>query len=126
MEVIVSARHFELGQELRSYAEAKVTELACEYTKLTTARVVMEVQRNWHLAEIHLNGKHIDLIATAQTEDMYTSLDAANDKLEKQLRKHIEKMQNHRTKETHELTEEEDDEADDLDDEEEEEVVEEA
>jgi putative sigma-54 modulation protein len=122
MEVIVSARHFELGEDLRSFAEAKVTELANEYPKLTTARVVMEVQRNWHMAEIHLNGKHIDLIATARTEDMYASLDAANDKLEKQLRKHIEKMQNHRPKEDNGIVAEDDTE----EDEEEEELVEEA
>jgi len=100
MEVIVSARHFELGDELRSYAEAKVTELAREHPKLTTARVVLEFQRNWHLSEIHLNGKHLDLIASARTDDMYTSIDATAEKLERQLRKHFDKIQDHRAKES--------------------------
>ena len=99
MEVIVSARHFEVGDDLRSYAETKVTELALEHPKLTTARVVLEVQRNWHLAEVHVNGKHLDMVATAQTESMYASIDAATEKLEKQLRKHLEKIQDHRVKE---------------------------
>jgi putative sigma-54 modulation protein len=99
-----------------------VTELAQEFPKLTTVRVVMEVQRNWHLAEIHLNGKHMDLIATARTEDMYTSIDAAHGKLEKQLRKHIEKIQDHRVKENATPTAEAEEEAED----EEEELVEEA
>lgn len=95
MEVIVSARHFELGDELRSYAEAKVTELAQSHPKLTTARVVLEVQRNWHLAEVHVNGKHLDLIASTRTDDMYASIDGATEKLGRQLRKHLEKIQDH-------------------------------
>ena len=99
MEVIISARHFELGDELRRYAETKVAELEVEHIKLTTARVVMEVQRNWHQAEVHLNGKHLDLVATSRTDDMYVSLDGAVDKLEKQLRRHLEKLQDHRVKE---------------------------
>ncbi len=105
MEVIVSARHFEVGDELRSYAEAKVTELALEHPKLTTARVVLEVQRNWHLTEVHVTGKHLDMVATAQTENMYASIDAATEKLEKQLRKHLEKIQDHRVKEDAKVTE---------------------
>ncbi|MDX9982326.1 MAG: ribosome-associated translation inhibitor RaiA [Lentisphaeria bacterium] len=100
MEVIVSARHFELGDELRTYAEAKVTELAQEHPKLTTARVVLELQRNWQMAEIHLNGKHLDLIASAKTDDMYASIDATAEKLERQLRKHLDKIQEHRAKES--------------------------
>ncbi|MBT3285987.1 MAG: ribosome-associated translation inhibitor RaiA [Victivallales bacterium] len=99
MEVIVSARHFELGDELRKHAETKVTELEVEHTKLTTARVVLEVQRNCHEAEVHLNGKHLDLVATSRTGDMYVSIDGAVDKLEKQLRRHLEKLQDHRVKE---------------------------
>ena len=100
MEVIVSARHFELGDELRTYAEAKVTELAQEHPKLTTVRVVLEFQRNWHMAEIHLNGKHLDLIASAKTDDMYASIDATAEKLERQFRKHLDKIQEHRDKES--------------------------
>ena len=125
MEVIVSARHFEIGDELRRYAETKVTELEVEHTKLTTARVVMEVQRNCHQAEIHLNGKHLDLVATSRTDDMYVSLDGAVDKLAKQLRRHLEKLQDHRVKEDakfeaiEEAAEEEDDEEEDLIEEEE-------
>ena len=98
MEIIVSARHFEVGDDLRKHAETKVMELAGEHTKLTTARVVLDVQRNWHEAEIHLNGKHLDLVATARTNDMYASLDGAVEKLGKQLRRHIEKVQDHRLK----------------------------
>ncbi len=96
MEVIISARHFEVSEELRGYIEEKMARLGEEYGKLTTVRVVLSLERNWQVAEGHVAGKHLDLEATASTDDMYASVDELFGKLEKQLRKYLEKMQDHR------------------------------
>jgi putative sigma-54 modulation protein len=96
MEVIVSGRHFEVSEELRAYAEEKIGKLAREYAKLTSARVVMETERNWQIVEAHVNGKHLSLNAKASTEAMEVSVDAVFEKLERQLRKYLEKVQDHR------------------------------
>lgn len=96
MEVIVSARHFDLDESIKSYVFDKMSKLGEEYAKLTTARVVLSLERNWQVAEGHVTGKHLDMEAQASTTDMYASVDEMFDKLERQLRRHLEKMQGHR------------------------------
>ncbi len=96
MDIILSARHMQLTDELRQYAEEKFAALTEEYHKLTTLRLVFAMERSWHLAEAHITGKNIDLEAKARTRDMYQSTDQIYDKLHRQLRKHLEKVHTHR------------------------------
>lgn len=96
MEVIVSGRHIDIDDDLKAYTEEKMLKLADEYAKLTSARVVMEQERNWQIVEAHVNGKHLTLNATARSSDMSVSVDAAVEKLEKQLRRYLERVQDHR------------------------------
>lgn len=96
MEVIVSARHFDVDESVKGYVFEKMNKLSEEYAKLTTARVVLSLERNWQVAEGHVTGKHLDMEASASTTDMYSSIDEMFDKLERQLRRHLEKMREHR------------------------------
>ncbi len=96
MEVIVSARHMSVDDSTREHAQERLVKLQQEYHKLTTARVVLDMERSWCVAEIHLNGKHLALDAKAKTRDVLVSIDSAVDKLEKQLRRHVERIQEHR------------------------------
>jgi len=95
MEIIISGRHLDISDDLRAYAEERLTRLGQEYAKLTIARLVMEMERSWHLAEVHVTGKSLDLEADARSRDMYTSIDEAVAKIEKQLRRHLDKVQAH-------------------------------
>ena len=96
MEIIISGRHLGVTDEMKTYAEERLGKLSSEYGKLTTARVVMDLERNWHVVELHLSGKHLNLEAAAKTPDMYISVDTAVDKLERQLRRYVDRLQDHR------------------------------
>ncbi len=96
MEIIISGRDFDVTDELKEHITSKLAKLVEEYPKLTTARVVMETERNWHLAEARVNGKGIELDATGRTDDMYATLDDVADKLERQLLKFREKISDRR------------------------------
>ncbi|MDT8390223.1 MAG: ribosome-associated translation inhibitor RaiA [Lentisphaeria bacterium] len=96
MEVIVSARHFDVDESIKEYVTEKMSKLSEEYAKLTTARVVLSLERNWQVAEGHVTGKQLDMEARASTTDMYSSIDEISDKLERQLRRHLGKMREHR------------------------------
>jgi putative sigma-54 modulation protein len=96
MEIILSGRNFDISDDLKAYTEAKISKLAEVYAKLTTARIVMETERNWHLAEARVNGKGIELDASSRSRDMYISIDDTCDKIEKQLHRHLGKIQGHR------------------------------
>lgn len=94
-DIIISGRHFDVTDELKSYIHQKMERIASEYHKLTTARIVMTVEKSRQHVEIQLEGKHLDIHAEAETHDMYASLDEAFDRIEVQLRKHLDRMQDH-------------------------------
>ncbi|NOY82696.1 MAG: ribosome-associated translation inhibitor RaiA [Kiritimatiellaeota bacterium] len=98
MDIITSGRNLDVTPELRLHIENRLRKLADEYPKLTTVRIVLAIERSWHVAEAHLNGKHLTLKARARTPDMYTSIDTIADKLEIQLRRHVERLREHRAK----------------------------
>jgi putative sigma-54 modulation protein len=97
METIVSGRQFEVDGALRDYVEEKVAGLAAEYNKLTTARVVLSEERGRHIVEGHVSGKHITLNATGRSHVPAEAVDEVFQKLERQLRKHVDRLHDHRT-----------------------------
>ncbi len=55
-----------------------------------------------HVAEVHVSASMCNFFAKAEAENLYKCLDAAADKMEKQLRRHKEKWHN-RLHEEHEV-----------------------
>lgn len=97
MEIIVSGRQFEVEETLRAFVEEKVAELAAEYNKLTTARLVLSEERGRHIVEGHIYGKHLTLNATGRSHLPAEAIDEVFEKLERQLRKHVDRLHEHRT-----------------------------
>jgi len=95
MELIISGRHLEISDEIKQYVQERIDHIIKGQYKLTTTRVVMEVQRNWNLVEVHISGKNLDLLAHAKTSDMHSSIDSACDKMATQLRRHYDRVQDH-------------------------------
>ena len=107
MEIIVSAKHYEIDDELKALAETQTKKLESEFElqKLTSLRIVFSTERNWHVAEALLNGKRLTLNAKAVSNDMRQSLAKLIEKLEKQLRRYIEKTKTVYTKPDHAMKE---------------------
>lgn len=96
MEIIISGRRFDVTDDLKSYAEERLAKLQEEYPKLTSARLLMEGQKSWKIVDAHVQGKNLHLDTVVRTQDMSLSIDEAVQKLERQLKKHVEKMKEHR------------------------------
>lgn len=96
MEVIVSGRHMEIDQPVREFAEEKIQKLGHEYAKLTVGHIVLSEERGRVIVDGHVNGKHIALNARAKASDSRAAIDGVYEKLERQLRKHLERVQSHR------------------------------
>ncbi|MCK5801550.1 MAG: ribosome-associated translation inhibitor RaiA [Lentisphaeria bacterium] len=96
MEVIISGRHLDVTEDLHGYIEERTAKLELEDPKLTSIRVVLSHERNWHIAEMHVHGKHLALNAKSEMDDMYASIDSVFEKLHRQLRKHLDKLHDHR------------------------------
>ena len=107
MEIIVSAKHYEIDDELKALAETQTKKLESEFElrKLTSLRIVFSLERNWHIADALLNGKRFSFNAKAVSNDMRVSLAKVIEKLEKQMRRYIEKTKTVYTKPDHAMKE---------------------
>lgn len=96
MEKIITARHFNIHDEARNVINDRLGELETEYRNLTSARVVLDKQRSMFSTEVVIHGGHVEVDAAASAKDPVFAFDKAFEKAEKQLRKHKEKLQNHK------------------------------
>ncbi len=95
MQITVTGRQIEVTDSLRDYASEKIGRVQKHFDHMTTVNVVLQVEKNRHLAEVSLHAKGANLAASAQADDMYAAIDEVADKLDRQVLKHKEKLVDH-------------------------------
>ena len=98
MELIISGKHLEIDAELRQIAETAAAKLEENFAKLSSLRLVLSKERNWQIADAVLNGKNISLVAKAKSSDIRVSIANVFEKLDKQLRRYMEKIKENSVK----------------------------
>lgn len=95
MQLNVTGHHIDLTDSLHNYVEEKMERLERHFDSVTNVHVVLTVEKLRHKAEatIHLSGA--DVFADAEEDDMYVAIDSLADKLDRQIKKHKEKLTNH-------------------------------
>lgn len=96
MQITVSGQQVEVTEPLRNYASEKIGRLQRHFDNMTTSNVVLHVEKNRHLAEATIFAKGATIHADAEGTDMYAAIDILADKLDRQVLKHKEKIQDHR------------------------------
>jgi ribosome hibernation promoting factor len=96
MQVLVTFRHMDATPAIRRYAETKVQRIHKLMRRPIEAHVILEVNKRRHIAEITLSGEHLHATAKEATADLYSAIDLAMDKIERQIQKHISKRLAHR------------------------------
>lgn len=91
MQVLVTFRHMEATDALRQYAEHKVARVYKLMKRPIEAHVVLSVNKRRHAAEIIFSGEHLHLTAKEETGDLYSAIDLAMDKIERQISKAVTK-----------------------------------
>ncbi len=92
MEKIIAGRHQNLGENLKAYIYGELDKIENEYNKLTSARVVLDHQKNIFYTEVILHGKNISIEAKSKEPTQRQSIDGAIEKADKQLRKFLSKL----------------------------------
>jgi putative sigma-54 modulation protein len=97
MQINLTGHHIDITNSLRSYVDTKFERLERHFDHVTNVHVVLTVEKLRQKAEanLHLNGANV--FADATNEDMYAAIDSLVDKLDRQVKKHKEKMTNHRS-----------------------------
>ncbi|HEB59122.1 MAG TPA: ribosome-associated translation inhibitor RaiA [Gammaproteobacteria bacterium] len=95
MQLSVTGHHVEITDSLRDYVQEKIERIQRHFDQVTNVHVVLSVEKVRHKAEatLHLTGGN--LFADAESDDMYAAIDALSDKLDRQVRKHKEKLTDH-------------------------------
>lgn len=95
MQLNVSGHHVELTEAMQSYVENKMERLERHFDQVTNVNIILSVEKMRQKAEatIHITGN--DVFANAEDENMYAAIDALVDKLDRQIKKHKEKLTDH-------------------------------
>jgi putative sigma-54 modulation protein len=96
MQVNITFRHLDSTEALKAHARDKVQHIQRYIDRPTEAHVVLYVENLEHKADINLKAGPFLVRGHAKSNDMYASIDAAADKIERQLKKHKEKLNNHK------------------------------
>jgi len=96
MQVNITFRHLEPTEALKSHIRGRVGHVERYIDRPSEAHAVLHVENLDHHAEITVKAGRFLLRGTAKSQDMYASIDAAADKIERQLKKHKEKLHNHK------------------------------
>jgi len=97
MQFTVSARHMELTDGLRDHVLARMEHDLREFPRVESARVILDVVKHDHHAEIVVTAKnHVHIEAEHACGDMYVSIDEAVGKAARQLRKLRDRVVDHK------------------------------
>ncbi|HEY1476537.1 MAG TPA: ribosome-associated translation inhibitor RaiA [Chthoniobacterales bacterium] len=94
----VTGRHVSVTEAMKEYCRRRLSCLHLDYPKIIEVQMILDVQKYRHTAEMILHcNNHITLEATAESGDMYASVDEVVDKIARQMRKYKTRlMQHHR------------------------------
>jgi putative sigma-54 modulation protein len=95
MQINLTGRHVDLTTPLRDYVTSKVGRLERHFDHATNIHVILSVEKLRHKAEATLHVSGGNLFADAVQDDMYAAIDALIDKLDRQVKKHKEKLTDH-------------------------------
>ena len=96
MQIQVSGHQVAITPALRDYVTGKFNRIVRHFDQLHDVTLTLRLEKLLHKAEAHIHcaaGKKIH--AEVQAADMYAAIDALADKLDRQVKKHKEKLTSH-------------------------------
>ena len=93
MQLDITFKNIHSSDALKDYASKRFSKLAKYIDRPTEVHVVLSVEKRRHKADITVNADGVTINAVEITEDMYSAIDMVMDKLERQIKKHKEQLQ---------------------------------
>ncbi len=99
MQLNITGHHVDVTDAMHDYVTGKLARLERHFDHVTNAHVILSVEKARQKAEatVHVSGG--TLFAEAQHDNLYAAIDELADKLDRQIRKHKEKLSDHRRSE---------------------------
>ena len=97
MQINFTGHHLEVTPALREYTISKFDKLQRHFDKISSINVIFDIEKIMQTAEATMHVAKLELHASSKSENMYSSIDSLVEKLDRQLIKHKEKLQDHRS-----------------------------
>lgn len=100
MNLTISGHHLEVTPALRGYVSGKLDRITRHFDQVVDVNVLLTVEKlkekeRRHKAEVTLHVKGRDIYVEQAHEDMYAAIDQLMDKLDRQVMRHKDRVQNH-------------------------------
>mgnify|MGYP001600394198 CR=1 FL=1 len=97
MGIEITVRHIGISADGKAYAQSKAEELMRDFPNIENIHIIMDGHGHRKLAEVVVQGKpHLRIEASGGADEVLPAVDIALDKTVAQLRKAIQKIQDHR------------------------------
>jgi putative sigma-54 modulation protein len=95
MNLQISGHHLEITPPIHDYVTGKLERVTRHFDNVIDVNVILSVDKLKQKAEVtvHLSGK--DIFVESIEEDLYAAVDILVDKLDRQIQKHKQKVQDH-------------------------------
>jgi len=96
MQINITGHHVDITPALRDYVHNKMEKIKRYFSNITNVHVVLTIDKKFlQKAEARINLARAEIFAESEAKDMYEAIDLLIDKLDRQVIKHKEKMNNH-------------------------------
>jgi len=92
MNLIITARHFKLKENLKAYVDEKVRKLDRFYDGIIDVEVILGWEKQNRYVEMRINVFNKQIIIKEVSDEIRKSFDLALDRAERQLKKYKEKI----------------------------------
>lgn len=99
MQLNLTGHHVEITGPMRDYVTSKLARIERHFDHVTVCHCILTVDKLRHRAEATVNVAGGQLFAESTDENMYAAIDGMVDKLDRQVRKHKEKLTDHHARE---------------------------
>ncbi len=97
MDIAVTFRHLEPNDALREYAQEKISRIEKYSSTISEAHAILSIEKRSHIAEVIVNVNKAQITAKEISEDnMCSAIDLVMDKIERQVKKHKDKLTSHK------------------------------
>lgn len=92
MEITITGRHLEVSEQLKKRTETKVKKFRKYLSRIQVIDVLLTQEKYRYQVEILVKADHFTAEAQTENDDLQNALDDAVSKIERQLRRHKEKL----------------------------------
>ena len=95
MQLNITGHHVEVTDSLKAYVAEKLERLEKHFDHINNVHVILTVEKQRQKSEATVNVNGATLFADSTEGDMYAAIDSMTDKLDRQIKKHKEKLKDH-------------------------------